>query len=125
MAKIKELNLGDSDFKNIIKNDNYFIDKSLFIKEVIKVQKAVLLLPRPRRFGKTLNLSMLKYFFDVNEPENEKLFTGLKIWQTGDDILKHCGKYPVIYLNFKDVKTNTWEDCYELLASEIANLYEK
>ncbi|MEA3444241.1 MAG: AAA family ATPase, partial [Bacteroidota bacterium] len=59
------------------------------------------------------------------EPENEKLFTGLKIWQTGDDILKHCGKYPVIYLNFKDVKTNTWEDCYELLASEIANLYEK
>ncbi len=62
----KELNIGGSDFKNIIIEDNYFIDKSLFIKEVIKTQKSVLLLPRPRRFGKTLNLSMLRYFFDKN-----------------------------------------------------------
>ncbi len=123
MTNPKELNLGDSDFKSIIENDNYFIDKSMLIKEVIKAQKAVLLLPRPRRFGKTLNLSMLKYFFDKNEPENKKLFTELKIWQTGDDIKQHCGKYPVIYLSFKDAKEETWEDCYELIIAEIVKLY--
>ena len=125
MTQVKELNLGDSDFRNIIENDNYFIDKSLFIKEVINAQKAVLLLPRPRRFGKTLNLSMLKYFFDINEPENENLFTGLKIWQTEDEILKHCGKYPVIYLNFKDVKANTWEGTLKHIRIEIAKTYKQ
>jgi len=57
----KELNLGNSDFKNIIQNNHYFVDKSIFIREVIKAEKAVLLFPRPRRFGKTLNLSMLNY----------------------------------------------------------------
>ncbi len=60
MKKRKELNLGYSDFKNIIKNDNYYVDKSLLIEEILNIQKTVLLLPRPRRFGKTLNLSMLK-----------------------------------------------------------------
>ena len=99
---MKELDLGQSDFKNIITNNNYFVDKSLLIKEVIKAQKSVLLLPRPRRFGKTLNLSMLKYFFDKSEVENKKLFKDLKIWQTDNDIKQHCCKYPVIYLTFKD-----------------------
>ena len=59
----KKLNLGNSDFKNIIENNNYFVDKSLLIKEILSAEKAVLLFPRPRRFGKTLNLSMLRYFF--------------------------------------------------------------
>ncbi|MEN8121663.1 MAG: AAA family ATPase [Bacteroidota bacterium] len=125
MADRKKLNLGYSDFKNIIKSDSYFVDKSLFIKEVIDAEKNVLLFPRPRRFGKTLNLSMLRYFFDKNEPENEKLFTGLKIWQTGEDIKKHCCKYPVIFLSFKDAKANNWEDCYELIINEIVNLYSE
>ncbi len=122
---MKELNLGHSDFKNIIENDNYFVDKSLLIEELIKTQQNVLLFPRPRRFGKTLNLSMLKYFFDKNEPENKKLFTKLKIWKTESKIKKHCCKYPVIYLSFKDAKANTWEDCYEQIVSEITNLYSK
>lgn len=122
---MKDLNLGYSDFKDIIKNDSYFVDKSLFIKEVIKSQNAVLLLPRPRRFGKTLNLSMLRYFFDKNEPENEKLFTGLEIWKTGDDIIEHCGKYPVIYLTFKDAKKKTWERTLKHIKSEIAKLYKQ
>ncbi|MEA2043235.1 MAG: AAA family ATPase, partial [Bacteroidota bacterium] len=77
------------------------------------------------RFGKTLNLSMLKYFFDKNEPENKNLFTELKVWQTGTDIKQHCGKYPVIYLSFKDAKANVWEDCFELMTSEIVKLYSK
>ena len=122
---MKKLNLGHSDFKNIINNNNYFVDKSLLIEEIINAQKNVLLLPRPRRFGKTLNLSMLQYFFDKNEPENKRLFKDLKIWQTDDDIKQHCGKYPTIYLTFKDTKAETWESCYELIVSEIVNLYSK
>ena len=121
----KELNLGHSDFKDIIQNNNYFVDKSLLIEEVLKAQKAVLLLPRPRRFGKTLNLSMLKYFFDKNNLENKQLFKNLKIWQTANDIKQHCCKYPVIYLTFKDTKAETWESCYELIISEIINLYSE
>jgi len=120
---MRELDLGNSDFKSIIKNDNYFVDKSLLIKEVIKAQKQVILLPRPRRFGKTLNLSMLKYFFEINQPNNEKLFANLKIWQTETDIKEKQGKYPVIYLSFKDAKENVWEKCYELIVSEISDLY--
>lgn len=120
---MKELNLGQSDFKNIIEHDNYFIDKSLFIEEIITVQKNVLLLPRPRRFGKTLNLSMLKYFFDKNEPNNEKLFSGLNILKCDENITKHCGKYPVISISFKDVKANVWEDCYEFIIAEIVKQF--
>ena len=122
---MKELNLGHSDFKDIIENNNYFVDKTLFIEEILNSQKAVLLFPRPRRFGKTLNLSMLRYFFDKNEPENKKLFKYLKIWQTGEDIKRHCCKYPVIYLTFKDTKAETWQECYELIISEIVDLYRQ
>ena len=122
---MKELNLGHSDFKDIIQNDNYFVDKTLLIEEVLKAQKAVLLFPRPRRFGKTLNLSMLRYFFDKSMPENKNLFKNLRIWQAGGDIKRHCCKYPVIYLTFKDTKAETWEDSKELLISEIVNLYSE
>ena len=119
----KQLDLGGSDFKDIIENNYYFIDKTLLIKEILEANKKVLLFPRPRRFGKTLNLSMLRYFFDKSMPENKNLYKDLKIWQTGDDIKQHCCKYPVIYLSFKDVKAETWEACKELLISEIVNLY--
>ena len=105
----KRLNLGGSDFRNIIEENNYFVDKTLLIEDVINAQKAVLLFPRPRRFGKTLNLSMLRYFFDNSMPENKNLFKDLKIWQIGEDIKQHCCKYPVIYLTFKDAKAETWD----------------
>jgi len=82
MAERKRLNLGFSDFKGIIEKDNYFVDKSLLIEEVINTENAVILLPRPRRFGKTLNLSMLRYYFEINDTNNYKLFENLKIWQT-------------------------------------------
>ena len=121
----KKLNLGNSDFRNIIDNNNYFVDKSLLIEQVINTEKAVLLFPRPRRFGKTLNLSMLRYFFDKSMPENKNLYKDLKIWQTGDDIKRHCCKYPVIYMSFKDAKAETWDECRELLNSEIVNLYSE
>jgi len=120
---MKDLDIGNSNFKNIIENNNYYIDKSLLIREVIKAQKQVVLLPRPRRFGKTLNLSMLRYYFDIMQPENEKLFTHLKIWQTEAEIKQKRGKYPVIYLSFKDAKSNTWEETFEFIVNEIVKLY--
>ncbi len=120
---MKELDLGNSDFKSIIENNNYFVDKSLLIKEVIRAQKQVILLPRPRRFGKTLNLSMLKYFFEINQPDNESLFTELNIWQTENEIKQKQGKYPVIYLSFKDAKQNTWDDTLKHIKIEIAKLF--
>jgi len=120
---MKKLNLGNSDFKSIIENDNYFVDKSLFIKEIIDSQSMVILLPRPRRFGKTLNLSMLKYFFDINQPENKNLFSQLNIWQSENEIIQKQGKYPIIYLSFKDAKQNTWDDTLQHIKIEIAKLF--
>ena len=122
---MKELDLGNSDFKSIIENNNYFVDKSLLIKEVIKAQKQVILLPRPRRFGKTLNLSMLKYFFDINQVQNINLFLKLNIWQSENEIKEKYLKFPVIYLSFKDAKEKTWNKCYELIVAELSDLYRK
>ncbi len=120
---MKELDLGNSDFKSIIENNNYFVDKSLLIKEIIKAQKQVILLPRPRRFGKTLNLSMLKYFFDISQLQNENLFLNLNIWQTENEIKNKYAKFPVIFLSFKDTKDKTWNKCYELIVAELSDLY--
>lgn len=122
---MKELNLGHSDFKNIIENNNYFVDKSLFIEEVIKAQKNVLLFPRPRRFGKTLNLSMLKYFFDINEQNSKELFNRLKIYQNNNIINQYNKKYPVINLSFKDAKANTWDETLEYIKIEISKVYSE
>jgi hypothetical protein len=121
--KMKELDLGNSDFKSIIENNNYFIDKSLLIKDIIKAQKQVILLPRPRRFGKTLNLSMLQYYFDINQVDKENLFSKLQIWQSEEDIKEKYAKYPVIFLSFKDAKDDNWKDCLELIKDEIVELY--
>ncbi|OQX96211.1 MAG: hypothetical protein B6I20_14735 [Bacteroidetes bacterium 4572_117] len=68
---------------------------------------------------------MLRYFFDKSEPKNKQLFKGLKIWQTNENIKHHCCKYPVIYLTFKDAKADIWDKCYELIVSEIVNLYSE
>jgi len=125
MKKRKELNLGCSDFKDVIENNNYYVDKSLFIRDIIKSENMVSLLPRPRRFGKTLNLSMLNYYFDINEPENQKLFTELNIWKTEDEIKQKQGKYPVIFISFKEAKQNNWEECYEIIINEIASVYKR
>ena len=108
----KKLPVGIDDFKKLIQNDYYFIDKSLLIEELITKKSEVTLLPRPRRFGKTLNMSMLNYFFDVeNREENKELFESLKISKT--DKVKYQGEYPVIYLSLKDIKVNNWELCLD------------
>ncbi len=120
--KAKKLPLGVSDFKKIIDGNYYYIDKTLFIKDVLAKGDTIILLPRPRRFGKTLNLSMLKYFFDCCPnpnretkaiSDNKKLFDSLAIARTGEEYLDKMGKHPVIFLTFKDVKELDWESCLE------------
>lgn len=99
---------GISDFKTLIENNYYYIDKTPFISEVGKNIGKTLLFTRPRRFGKTLNISMLKYFFDIeNSDENRKLFKDLKIEKSS--YFNEQGKYPVIFISFKDLKEESFE----------------
>ena len=119
----QKLYIGNSDFKTFIEEDKYFVDKSLFIQEILDIQSQVILLPRPRRFGKTLNLSMLRYFFDKNQPENKILFKDLKIWQTDEATKQNCCRYPVVFMSFKDAKANTWEKVFKQIKFEIIKIY--
>ena len=106
---MKKLPIGLSDFKELIEENYYYFDKTNFIDEVIKDGSKVKLFARPRRFGKTLNMSMLKYFFDIKEAEeNRKLFKDLYIEKTEN--FKEQGQYPVIFLSLKDLKARTWEE---------------
>ena len=106
---MKRIGIGLSDFKHLIEEDFYYFDKTKFIDEIIKDGAQVKLFTRPRRFGKTLNMSMLKYFFDIKEAEeNRKLFKNLYIEKT--ESFKEQGQYPVIFLSLKDLKATTWEE---------------
>ena len=106
---MKRIGIGVSDFKHLIEEDFYYFDKTKFIDEIIKDGAQVKLFTRPRRFGKTLNMSMLKYFFDIKgAEENRKLFKGLYIEKK--ESFKEQGQYPVIFLSLKDLKATTWEE---------------
>ena len=106
---MKRIGIGVSDFKKIIEEDFYYFDKTSFIEKAIQDGAEVKLFTRPRRFGKTLNMSMLKYFFDIKEAEeNRKLFKNLYIEKT--ESFKEQGQYPVIFLSLKDLKARTWEE---------------
>lgn len=123
----RQLPIGTSDFKKMVE-DFYIIDKSLFIKDILDNGSEVFLFTRPRRFGKTSNMSMLKYFFEKTAEDNLTLFEDLKIWDQGEAYKKEQGSCPVIFLTFKDVKCNTWEDTYRRLEEAIKvqyNYYEK
>ncbi|MBF0102543.1 MAG: AAA family ATPase, partial [Desulfobacterales bacterium] len=104
------LPIGVSDFKKLREENRYYVDKSLLIQKVWEAGSDVLLFPRPRRFGKTLNLSMLRYFFEKTDDLNASLFNGLFIFQQ-PEMMAHQGQYPLIYLTFKDVKEMTWDNC--------------
>ena len=106
---MKRIGIGLSDFKHLIEEGFYYFDKTKFIDEVIKDGAQVKLFTRPRRFGKTLNMSMLKYFFDIKKAEeNRKLFKNLYIEKT--ESFKEQGQYPVVFLSLKDLKATTWEE---------------
>jgi len=122
--KKKYISIGIDDFKQLIEGNYYFADKSLLIKELLDSKAAVTLIPRPRRFGKTLNLSMIRYFFEKSTDSRRHLFNGLKIEQH-PDCMQEQGKYPIIWLTFKDVKTLKWEDCYRLIRKQISSEFER
>jgi hypothetical protein len=124
MSKRKSLLIGQSDFRKFRQYDGYYVDKSLFIQEVIETGYVVLLLPRPRRFGKTLNLSMLRYFFEKNESSQADLFTGLAI-RDMPLFEQHQGRYPVIFLTFKDMKADSWSSLLRMLSSLIRAEFER
>ena len=118
----KAVPVGIEDFERIINEDYYYVDKTMLIEELLINRAPVTLFTRPRRFGKTLNMSMLKYFFDVkNKEENKKLFENLKIYNS--EYMSEQGKYPVIFISLKDLKGNTWEECLKRLKLFIFDLY--
>ncbi|RGN00325.1 AAA family ATPase [Fusobacterium mortiferum] len=121
---MRPIAIGVSDFRNIIANNCFYVDKTKFIEELVNDMTAVHLITRPRRFGKTLNLSMLKYFYDIEKnTENRKLFDGLYI--SNSLAIKEQGKYPVIFLSFKDVKADSSLEMMENIAILMKNLYDK
>ncbi len=122
---MQKLPVGLSDFKTVIEDNYYYADKTLLIKEVIDQGAQAMLVPRPRRFGKTLNLSMLRYFFEKTEHDTSHLFRHLKIWQAGEEYTGKQGKYPVIFLTFKDVKANHWKGCLRLVKDIIGEEYKR
>lgn len=125
MDRKKYLPIGVDDFKEIIEENYYFVDKSLLIKDLLEYREKVTLVTRPRRFGKTLNISMLKYFFEKTDKNNNYLFKDLQIYKNKEIINKYCGNYPVISLTFKDIKCNTWEESYAFIKNLIAKEYTR
>ena len=118
----KAIPIGIENFEDIIKDNYYYVDKSMLLEDILVNRAAVTLFTRPSRFGETLNMSMIKYFFDVrNKDENRKLFEELKIF--GSEYMKEQGKYPVIFVSLKDLRGDTWEDTFENLKSFISDLY--
>jgi len=121
---MKQLPIGVSDFKFLIDQNYYYIDKTLFIKEIIENSSQVLLIPRPRRFGKTLNLSMLKYFLEKTETDTRYLFKDTNIEQY-EKFQEFHNQFPVIFLSFKDIKQSNWAKAYEDLTLLISNEFSR
>lgn len=107
-AEVKSLPIGISDYVRA-QEEYYYVDKTLLIKEFLDKKPLVSLFTRPRRFGKTLNMDMLKVFFEISDKNTSKYFADKNIWQCGEEYRSHQGKYPVIFLTFKDVKFDTWD----------------
>ena len=138
-TEIKSLPIGISDYVRA-QSEYYYVDKTMLIKEFLDKKPLVSLFTRPRRFGKTLNMDMIRVFFEISQEDTSKYFTDKNIWKCGQEYQAHQGKYPVIFLTFKDVKFDTWEATIdkirgllqeeygrhqELLDSEKISPYEK
>ena len=119
------LPVGYDNFGAIRERGYYYVDKSLLVRDILDDSSQAILITRPRRFGKSLNLSMLQYYFAsvVYGRETKKLFDGLKILQAGEEYTRHQGKYPVIFLTFKDLGDHTFENAYAAFAHLMSNAY--
>ncbi len=120
----KAIYIGTDDFTEIVNGNYYYVDKTLLIKELLDKPAKVTLFTRPRRFGKTLNTMMLRTFFE-NIPGNDVYFHHLKIWDSGEKYTRFQGKYPVIFLTFKDAKCDTWEETYESICRLIQKEFNR
>ncbi len=127
----KPLPVGVDNFEKLITEGYYFIDKTLLIQELLSIKGDVNLFTRPRRFGKTLNISMLQYFFedargaDGKKTDNSHLFQGTKIMQAGEEYLSYMGQYPVISLSLKSTKQPDFHLAYQLLVRQIADEFRR
>lgn len=117
------IGIGISDFKMIRTRGNYYIDKTLFIKNIIDNQSGVTLITRPRRFGKTLNMSTLRYFFDCTRQNSKELFQGLKIMEQGEKYTSKLGYYPCIYITLKDVRAKNFKDMMLAFQTELVEIF--
>ena len=120
----KKLPIGISNFKEIIEDEYYYFDKTEFIENLFEEVSKIKLFTRPRRFGKTLNMSMIKYFFDIeNKNENKKLFENLKISE--NEYFEKQGTAPVISISFRNYDESSWENGFEMIKNTISDLYDE
>jgi len=120
----KGIGIGVEDFSEVIKENCYYIDKTKWIEEILEDKSKIKLFTRPRRFGKTLNMSMLKYFFNVeNKEENRKLFNGLDVEKS--EYMSEQGQYPVIFISLKSIKAKTWEEAIQEIRLLVLELFSE
>ena len=120
---MKGIGIGESDFKGLIIRDDYFIDKTMYIKEIMDNKSRVILVTRPRRFGKTLNMSMLRYYFDCTKKDTKELFNGFKIMEQEEKYTSKQGYYPCIYMTLKDVRGSDYEEMMMCFRTELNELF--
>ncbi len=118
------LPIGISDFKETVTH-YYYVDKTFFIKDLLDARPKVSLFTRPRRFGKTMNMDMLRTFFEISPEDTSVYFRNKNIWLCGESYTKHQGKYPVIFMTFKDVKSLTWKETFHAIRQIIQNEYNR
>lgn len=118
------LPIGISDYRKA-SSEYYYVDKTLLIRDFIDERPQVSLFTRPRRFGKTLNMDMLRVFFERSEEDTSVYFHDKKIWECGKEYQEYQGKYPVIYVTFKDVKCEDWDNAYDLIYKILRNEFER
>jgi len=123
-APRRPLPIGVSDFR-VACDQYYYIDKTLLIKDFIDERPIVSLFTRPRRFGKTLTMDMLRTFFELSDEDTSRYFKDKKIWSCGEQYTKYQGRYPVIFLTFKDVKCETWNETYDLMSKLIRQEFKR
>ena len=126
----KALPIGVENFEDMVNSGYCYVDKTMLIKDLLDLKGKVNLFTRPRRFGKTLNLSMLRYFFEdtgdaKKNEENQSLFQGLKIMEQGEEYVEHMGEYPVINLTLKSAKQPTFESAYGKMRNAIADEFQR
>jgi hypothetical protein len=124
-VEFKPLPIGVDNFEMLITRGYYYIDKTLFMKDLLDNKASVNLFTRPRRFGKTLNMSMLQYFFEISQKDNSYLFEDLNIMKAGENYTAHMGKYPIINLSLKSAKQPTYELAFKCLKEELAYEFKR